>query len=62
MLESIRFPDAEGRADQFPFDIPALQGLEVRDVATPVTLLGGENGPGKSTVLAALAAATGLRT
>lgn len=62
MLERIRFPDFEGRADAFPFNIPALQGLEVLEVATRVTLLVGENGSGKSTVLEALAAATRLPT
>lgn len=62
MLERIHFPDADGRADEFPFNIPALEGLEALEVATPVTLLVGENGSGKSTVLEALAAATGLPT
>ncbi len=62
MLERIHFPDADGRADEFPFNIPALRGLEVMHVAGPVTLLVGENGSGKSTVLEALAAATGLPT
>ncbi len=60
MLERIHFPKADGRADVFPFNIPALQGLAALAVATPVTLLVGENGSGKSTVLEALAAATGL--
>ena len=56
MLERIHFPDADGQADEFPFNIPALQGLGALEVATPVTLLVGENGSGKSTVLEALAA------
>lgn len=62
MLERIHFPDMDGRPDAFPFNIPALQGLERLEPTTPVTLLVGENGSGKSTVLEALAAATGLPT
>lgn len=62
MLRRIRFPDTDGRAGEFPFNIPALRGLGALEVATPVTLLVGENGSGKSTVLEALAAATKLPT
>lgn len=62
MLERIHFPDTDGRADEFPFDIPALQGLRIMEIGKPVTLLVGENGSGKSTVLEALAAATRLPT
>lgn len=52
----------DGRPDVFPFNIPALRGLEALEFTTPVTLLVGENGSGKSTVLEALAAATRLPT
>ncbi len=62
LLERVRFPDTEEPTDEFPFNIPALRGLRVLEVAAPVTLLVGENGSGKSTVLEALAAKTGLPT
>ena len=62
MLERIHFPEMHGRADEFPFNIQALHGLEALEITTPVTLLVGENGSGKSTVLEALAAATRLPT
>ena len=35
----------------FPFDVPALFAIEQLRLDTPVTLLAGENGAGKSTVL-----------
>ena len=43
--------------DGFPFDLPALRGLDAIDLDVPVTILVGENGSGKSTVLEALAIA-----
>lgn len=51
---SFRSPAPE-EAGTFPFDIPALQGLERLSLESPVTCLVGENGTGKSTVLEALA-------
>ena len=42
----------------FPFDLPALQGLEALELDVPVTILVGENGSGKSTLLEALAVAS----
>ncbi|HEY3334691.1 MAG TPA: AAA family ATPase [Candidatus Limnocylindrales bacterium] len=41
----------------FPFDLPAVRSLRTLRFETPVTLLVGENGSGKSTVLEALAIA-----
>ena len=51
-------------ATQFPFTIPAVQSLVGRTLvfSTPVTVLVGENGSGKSTVLEALARAIGSIT
>jgi predicted ATPase len=45
----------EERPDCWPYTIPALQGLERLDFDAPVTLLAGDNGTGKSTLLEALA-------
>jgi predicted ATPase len=46
--------------DDYPFDLPALRGLDRLTFTSPVTLLVGENGSGKSTFLEALALATEL--
>ncbi len=52
-LRSAAMPDE--RPDAWPYTIPALQGLERLDFDAPVTLLAGDNGTGKSTLLEALA-------
>jgi predicted ATPase len=44
----------------FPFDLPALAAVEDLRLDQPVTLLAGENGTGKSTILEALASAIGF--
>ena len=44
----------------FPFDLPAVAAVEDLRLDQPVTLLAGENGTGKSTVLEAFAAAIGF--
>jgi predicted ATPase len=44
----------------FPFDVPAMAALEELDLDRPITLLSGENGAGKSTVIEAIAAAMGF--
>jgi predicted ATPase len=46
--------------DGFPFDIPALIAIEELRLDAPVTLLAGDNGTGKSTVVEAIAAAIGF--
>jgi predicted ATPase len=51
-------PGSHGQA--FPFSVPAVQSLPALSFESPVTFLVGENGTGKSTVLEALAIATGL--
>ncbi len=55
-LRRIGLPTGEGRG--FPFDLPALRGIEAIDLRAPVTILVGENGSGKSTLLEAVAIAS----
>lgn len=43
-----------------PFSLPVVQRLERLDLPTPVTLIVGENGTGKSTLMEAIAASLGL--
>jgi len=44
----------------FPFDLPAVAAVEDLQLDRPVTMLAGENGSGKSTVLEAVAEAVGF--
>jgi predicted ATPase len=44
----------------FPFDVPAVAAVEHLRLEQPVTILAGENGSGKSTVLEAVAEAIGF--
>ena len=44
----------------FPFDVPAMSAIERLSLDQPVTLLAGDNGSGKSTILEAVAAAIGF--
>jgi predicted ATPase len=46
--------------DAFPFSVPAVAQVEQLRFDQPVTLLAGENGSGKSTILEAAAAAVGF--
>jgi predicted ATPase len=46
--------------DKFPFDLPIFQSLEELRFENPVTLLVGENGTGKSTILEGVACAAEL--
>jgi predicted ATPase len=46
--------------DEFPFSVPAIAKIERLDLGESVTLLAGENGSGKSTILEAIAAAIGF--
>jgi predicted ATPase len=46
--------------DAFPFSVPAVAQIEQLRFDEPVTLLAGENGTGKSTILEAVAAAIGF--
>ncbi|HSM61785.1 MAG TPA: AAA family ATPase, partial [Longimicrobiales bacterium] len=58
-LLSLRY-EAPGGYAGFPFSVPAIRTLETIELASPVTLLVGENGTGKSTLLESLAIAAGL--
>ncbi len=44
----------------FPFDVPAIAEVERLDLDVPITLLAGDNGTGKSTVVKAIAEAIGF--
>ncbi len=46
--------------DGFPFDLPALGAVEELRLDAPVTLLAGDNGTGKSTLVEAVAEAMGF--
>jgi predicted ATPase len=50
----------DGWRDDFPFDVPAVAAIESLDLDTPVTLLAGDNGTGKSTIVEAIAEAMGF--
>jgi predicted ATPase len=52
--------DASRWGRGFPFDVPALAAVEDVRLDQPVTLLAGENGTGKSTILEAVAQAIGF--
>jgi predicted ATPase len=45
---------------EFPFDVPAIAAIEQMDLSASVTLLAGDNGTGKSTVVEACAEAMGF--
>lgn len=53
-----RDPDHWGRG--FPFDVPAVAAVENVSFDAPVTLLAGDNGTGKSTLVEAFAEAVGF--
>ena len=44
----------------FPYDVPAVAAVETLRLDTPVTLLAGDNGTGKSTIVEAIAEALGF--
>ena len=46
--------------DGFPFSVPAVATIERLELGQSVTLLAGDNGSGKSTILEAIAAAIGF--
>jgi predicted ATPase len=54
-----RDPDVEWGKD-FPYDVPAVAAVESMKLDVPVTLLAGDNGTGKSTLIEAFAEAIGF--
>ncbi len=52
---SLRSVSLEGNLGAYPFHCPQVMSLGKRDFTSPVTLLVGENGTGKSTLMEALA-------
>jgi predicted ATPase len=44
----------------FPFEVPVVDQVQQLDLSAPVTLLAGDNGAGKSTIVEAVAAAMGF--
>jgi predicted ATPase len=54
------FDEVEPPADEFPFTVPAMRQLPALDLDAPVTLLAGDNGTGKSTVIETIAQAVGF--
>jgi predicted ATPase len=53
-----RAPERWGEG--FPYDVPAVAAVESMRLDTPVTLLAGDNGTGKSTLVEAIAEAIGF--
>jgi predicted ATPase len=52
--------DGQPRTDEFPFSVPAMRALATLDLDAPVTLLAGDNGTGKSTLIETIAQAVGF--
>ena len=52
--------ERDGGGNGFPFSIPAMAMIERLRLERPVTLLAGENGTGKSTILDAIARSMGF--
>ncbi|MFC4075984.1 AAA family ATPase [Salinithrix halophila] len=52
----------KAKRDEYPFNIPALQGWNQLSLDTSVTFFVGENGSGKSTIMEAIAYQCGFNT
>jgi len=61
-LIEIELRGNEWNADEYPFNVPAIRGLEKLKFHPDVTFLIGENGAGKSTLIEAIALAMGFGT
>lgn len=57
-VRGVRIP--ESRAHAYPYTIPAVRDLDRLSFDAPVTFLVGENGAGKSTIVEAIAVASGF--
>jgi predicted ATPase len=61
-LREVQLRAGKTRSEKFPFTLPVVAGWETLEFTAPVTILVGENGSGKSTILEALAVAAEMVT
>jgi len=61
-LRAISLREGDTRPKEFPFNLPVVEGWQPLEFSAPVTILVGENGSGKSTVIEALAVAAQMIT
>ena len=61
-LRSITLREGETRPTGFPFSLPVVAAWPPLEFHSPVTILVGENGTGKSTVVEAIAVAAEMVT
>ena len=61
-LREILLRDGQTRPETFPFALPVVKGWDPLRLESPVTILVGENGSGKSTILEGLACAAEMIT
>ncbi len=61
-LREIQLREGETRPADFPFNLPVIANWGVLPLEAPVTILVGENGAGKSTVIEAIACAAEIIT
>jgi predicted ATPase len=54
-LRTITLREGKTRPKEFPFSLPVIADWQTLELSSPVTILVGENGSGKSTVIEALA-------
>lgn len=59
MITSISLKSASWQSSDFPFNLKPVTGLGAIDFSGSITILAGENGSGKSTILEAIAIAMG---
>ncbi|HZY68140.1 MAG TPA: AAA family ATPase [Devosia sp.] len=59
-LKQLRLRDDLAREDRYPFNLPWLREGFTLDFSTPLTIIVGENGTGKSTLIEAIAAICGF--
>jgi predicted ATPase len=61
-LREIQLRDGETRPKEFPFTLPVVKHWQPLAFSAPVTILVGENGSGKSTIMEGLASAAEMIT